>query len=102
MDAITGRRRFLRVAGALCLVPDTLHAGEEHPKPSGTRTIPRGSTLTLDIATDGNETLKSTLDGIAQWRIEPGALVVLRLADGIHHQLETLRLSHSDGARIHI
>jgi hypothetical protein len=100
---MTPRRRFIGAAAALCLAPRALYgAGDIRPKLGETIAVPPGATWTLDVAPAGGETLASTLDGIARWSIAPGALVVLRLTDGVHRQARTVRFSHPDGARIHI
>ncbi len=63
--------------------------------------VARGAPLELWPARLGLD-LGATLAAIAQWRIAPGARLVLRLDDGIHAQSGTLNLAHPDGARLAI
>lgn len=65
-------------------------------------TILPGHVETITIHPDRENTLASAIDGIAQWRIMPGATVQIHLEDGTYRSDRTLRIDHPDGARIQI
>lgn len=64
--------------------------------------IPPGKTQSIALRPDGGTSLAAALAGIAQWRIAPGAFVVLKLADGTYWQAGTVHIEHPDGTRVQI
>lgn len=65
-------------------------------------TILPGHVESITIHPDHENTLATAIDGIAQWRIMPGATVQIHLEDGTYRSDHTLRIDHPDGARIQI
>jgi hypothetical protein len=86
---------FLALAGARAATVDEPTMGQP-------ASIPPGKTQLIALRPDGGTTLSAALAGIAQWRIAPGAVIVLKLADGTYRQAGTLHIEHPDGTRIQI
>lgn len=65
-------------------------------------TILPGQVETVTVNPGRENVLASTIDGIAQWCILPGATVRIHLEDGTYKSNRTVRIDHPDGARVQI
>ena len=61
-----------------------------------------GHTKVVALRPSAAPSLEAALRGVAPWRIAPGGLVVLRLAEGTYVHARPLRIEHPDGVRLHI
>ncbi|MDT6992273.1 hypothetical protein [Burkholderia cenocepacia] len=96
-------RSILRVFAIVALMSGlAINAFADASMLGRARTILPGRSETITIHPDRENTLASTIDGIAQWRILPGAMVQIHLGDGTYKIDRTLRIDHPDGVRIQI
>jgi hypothetical protein len=96
------RRQFVFALAALAAsdVP-ALAASAPAGKLGQSWNVPKGASVEVWPAQAGLD-LAGALDAIAEWRIVPGARVVLRLDDGVHAQTKAIELNHPDGQRLSI
>lgn len=96
-----------RLFGAAILIGSFSFAGtqvatSDSPSLGQPASIPPGKTQSIALRPNGGTSLAAALAGIAQWRIAPGAFVVLKLADGTYWQAGTVHIEHPDGTRVQI
>ena len=102
MLTIPFRRSLLAAILTSSLMFNVQAVTADEPTLGQTASIPAGKIQSIALRPDGGPSLAVALASIAQWRIAPGASVVLRLADGTYRQTGTVNIEHPDGSRIQI
>lgn len=100
------RRRFLTAMvsiGVSAKANGVMRLTRAHPDMLGREwSLPSGTEVEIPVGDIDGQSLPHVLAAISNWHIPSGAIVTLKLMDGIHDMPGTIAIRHIDGDRLRI